>query len=404
MNILNKSAIRSCTSCQMCAAVCPKNAISVICDNEGFYRPSIELDRCVDCSLCVDICYKFEKNIAYFGKEKLAETILYGASAKDDEIVKNTTSGGIADILSHELMSKGYKCVGVVYDSERDIAKDCIAEGELDLENFRGSKYIQSYTVNAFKEIVKNCTKQKYAVFGTPCHIFALDRYLRKRKVRDNFILIDLYCHGCPSLLIWSKYVKDIKKQINQSRIENVNFRSKIKGWGFYYLVMEGGGKTYSSKENVFFDLFFCDQVLNKACNDCVLRGTLQYTDIRLGDFWGKKYVLNTRGVSAVSLVSKKAKLLFENMANKVDYQDESYEDFLPWQSWGKCYYPDENLRQMIMDMLQSEETQLQDVIKAIHIHRSLKQKLICYVKKLVQSLPVSLEKRVRWLFYKLSS
>ena len=105
----------------MCAAVCPKNAINISLDADGFYRP----------------------------------IVLYGASAKNPDVVKNTTSGGIADLMAHKLIKDGYKCVGVVYDSDRDAAIDTIAETEDELLGFRGSKYIQSYTVEAFKQIVK---------------------------------------------------------------------------------------------------------------------------------------------------------------------------------------------------------------------------------------------------------
>ena len=36
MNILDSSAIRKCTSCQMCAAVCPKGAITIELVLNGF--------------------------------------------------------------------------------------------------------------------------------------------------------------------------------------------------------------------------------------------------------------------------------------------------------------------------------------------------------------------------------
>ena len=82
----------------MCAAVCPKNAINISLDADGFYRPIVNDELCVDCGLCTKVCYKFENEIADYGEAKLANTILYGASAKNPDVVKNTTSGGIADL------------------------------------------------------------------------------------------------------------------------------------------------------------------------------------------------------------------------------------------------------------------------------------------------------------------
>lgn len=49
MNINDKSALRKCTSCQMCAAVCAKNAIEIRLNEDGFYRPYLDEDKCVDC-------------------------------------------------------------------------------------------------------------------------------------------------------------------------------------------------------------------------------------------------------------------------------------------------------------------------------------------------------------------
>lgn len=39
MNITDDSALRACTSCQMCAAVCNHNAIEIHLNRDGFYRP-----------------------------------------------------------------------------------------------------------------------------------------------------------------------------------------------------------------------------------------------------------------------------------------------------------------------------------------------------------------------------
>lgn len=405
MNIDDNSAKRNCTSCQMCAAVCPKNAISILLDADGFYRPAVDSAGCVDCGICTQVCYKFDTQIESFGTEKLAATELYGAYAKDEDIVKNTTSGGIADLLARQLIKDDYKCVGVVYDSEYDAATDKIITSEDELAGFRGSKYIQSYTLETFKEIAKNCRNEKYAIFGTPCHIYALDKYFRQHKVREQHLLIDLYCHGCPSMNVWKKYIGDIKGKIVREHVDNVNFRSKIRGWGNFYVAVAADGKpVYNSNNanNEFFDLFFSDQVLNDACNDCLLRSTLDYTDIRLGDFWGKQYVLNNKGVSAVSLVSDKAKTLFGEISDCMVFKAERYEDFLPWQSWGKFYHPDLQLRAELMTQLRDDSISLRDSVNTVFRYQTLRGKFLGYAKRIVHALPPSVEKCIRWMFYKI--
>lgn len=404
MNILDSSAIRKCTSCQMCAAVCPKGAITIELDMNGFYRPIVDDAKCVDCSICTKVCYKFDTCISVSDNQKLNSTILYGGFVKDPELLNKTTSGGIADLLAHQLVKDGYKCVGVVYDSENDKAKDIIASHEYELKDFKGSKYIQSYTFSAFKEIVKTCKTEKYAVFGTPCHIYALDRFLKIKKVRDNFVLIDLYCHGCPSMNVWKKFIKEVKIKTRQSKIDYVNFRSKIKGWGNFYVVVVVDGKPiyYSSddKNNDFYDLFFSDYILNEACHDCKLRSTLDYTDIRLGDFWGKQYVLNNKGVSAISLVSDRARSLFSEISSYVSYQQEKYDDFLPWQSWGKIHAPNQSLRELMLKQLQDEKVPLHETVVSFKGQQTFVTKMIGVAKSFVHLLPLSFEKHIRWLFY----
>lgn len=405
MNIQDKSAIRNCTSCQMCAAVCAKDAISVHLDREGFYRPSVDEAKCVDCGLCTSVCYKFDESISASGEKDLSSVTLLGAYAKDEKVVASTTSGGVADLLARALHKDGYKCVGVVYDGEMDIAVNVVAESETDIDRFRGSKYIQSYTCSAFKQLVKECRNDKFAVFGTPCHIYAIDKYLHSRHLRDNVMLIDLFCHGCPSMNIWKKYVADIKKCADVAKIDNANFRSKVRDWGTFSIVAYSGKKPvfYSSKKNnEFFDLFFSDQVLNEACGDCKLRGTVAYTDIRLGDFWGKEYVLNHHGVSGVCLVSEKAKEFFKKISDGLVWKEHRFEDFLPWQSWGKEYHPRESVRKMLLEQLADSQVSLRQSVMSFHSSQSLKRKMVRYAKDFVQMLPRSVECWVRWVYYRI--
>ena len=56
MNIIDNSAIRPCTSCQVCSAVCNSMAIDIRLNEDGFYRPYVDADKCTGCGLCVKNC------------------------------------------------------------------------------------------------------------------------------------------------------------------------------------------------------------------------------------------------------------------------------------------------------------------------------------------------------------
>lgn len=45
-----------CCGCTACYAVCSKNAISMVEDNEGFEYPVIDDDKCIQCNKCLKVC------------------------------------------------------------------------------------------------------------------------------------------------------------------------------------------------------------------------------------------------------------------------------------------------------------------------------------------------------------
>lgn len=391
MNILDNSAKRECTSCQLCATMCAHDAITIELNGDGFYRPVVDADKCTDCGLCTKVCYKFDEDVKITTPEQLSKTQLYSAWSNDDELVRNTTSGGIGDLLAHELLKQGYKVVGCVYNGKKVRAEHRIATTEEELIPFRGSKYIQSYNFDAFKEVVKNCRQEKYAVFGTPCQIYALSKIVEMKKVRDNFFFVDLYCHGCPSLFAWEKYQNKVKEDYHTDSFDKVEFRSKIDGWGVYCSTFYKDERLlHKSTRNLqgFFELFFSDQILNDGCNDCKLRHTLDYADIRLGDFWGKKYASNTRGVSAVTLCADKAITLFERVKPSIQYHDEDMIVFAPQQGWGTSHQPKENVRKAILNSLSNSSETIMDACNVLHKNQSAKEKLVRYTKNLLALLP----------------
>lgn len=386
MNINDKSALRACTSCQMCAAVCAKNAITIQLNEDGFYRPYIDEDKCVDCGLCTKVCYKFDANVKVTNTDALDKLKVYSAQYKSASILEKVTSGGVADALAKELVKQGFVCIGVTYNDDRHRAEHVIASTVGETDAFRGSKYIQSYSLDAFKSLVKNARTTKFAIFGLPCHIYAAHQFLSRRNLRDNCLLIDLFCHGCPSMLVWNKYEQNIKKQVKNKKFDDVQFRSKVRGWGtFYVVVVVDGVKAFisSPKQDEFYSLFFSDHVLNDACSDCKLRSTMEYTDIRLGDFWGKRFLNDRKGVSAVAITSERGKKLFDAIKGEFKTEDSDMGEVLVKQSYGKIYHPNLDLRNKMLDALRDDNKNLKDVVDLYYS----KQGLILKAKKLLKTI-----------------
>ena len=126
-NIADPNIMHSCTSCQMCAAVCPKGAITIRLDGDGFYRPYIENSLCIDCGLCKKVCYKYDEEVEQTSLLELDDMPLYAASVRDKALLNEVTSGGIADILAKQLIQEGYQCIGVAYDNKENVAFHTVA-------------------------------------------------------------------------------------------------------------------------------------------------------------------------------------------------------------------------------------------------------------------------------------
>ena len=45
-----------CSGCTACYAICPKNAITMESDEEGFLYPSIASCFCIRCYQCIKVC------------------------------------------------------------------------------------------------------------------------------------------------------------------------------------------------------------------------------------------------------------------------------------------------------------------------------------------------------------
>ena len=394
MNISDNKAIQECTSCQMCAAVCAKNAITIRLNEDGFYRPYVDEDACSDCGLCAKVCYKFDAEVKVTTPAEEEKIEVRSAQNKSDMLLKKVTSGGVADALAKELIKQGYVCIGVTYNDNMHRAEHVVAKTSEETDAFRGSKYIQSYSMEAFKQLVKNCRTTKFAIFGLPCHIYAAHQLLTMRKQRENCVLVDLFCHGCPSMHVWKKYEKRIKQQVNNKRFDDVQFRSKAKGWGAFHVEVGVDGKQAflsTPKKDEFYSLFFSDYVLNDACNDCKLRSTMEYTDIRLGDFWGKRFLGDKKGVSAVAITTARGREVFDAIKSDFVTGDSTMKEVLVKQSYGKTYKVNQKVRKEMLDSLRDDSKALNDAVAIFERTQGVGYKVKKLIKLIDWYLPFDL-------------
>lgn len=283
-----------CTGCGMCVSICPKKCITMELNENGFYSAKIDESKCINCGLCKKTCGQhYNKSVS------LSHKRMYSIKSKDIDIVKQSASGGAAFEISKWAIKNNIPVIGCTYNYQKNIAEHMLVENEKDLSNLAGSKYLPSYTVNAFEKI-KNIDTG--VIFGLPCQIASINRYLEILGKRDNFVLIDLICHGVPTYNLW-------KHTIKNKVIKKVNFRNKTKGWHKKILTIN----DKKIKNKYFYNFFDYNLVYNECCYNCNYRSKSN-ADIRLGDYWGPKYKNEKNGISMVISISDRGdKIINEN-------------------------------------------------------------------------------------------
>lgn len=314
INNITLSTDRHCTGCGACSAICPTHAIRIIENENGFLSPILDSSKCVDCGVCQRVCYKY---LTPSDLPSIKDGECIAMCSRDKDTLQTTSSGGFAYELSKWGLTQGYHIVGVAYDYKTDRARTIIVDNIDDLELLKGSKYLQSHTEQAFHSLLKNAKEnpeQGFICFGTPCQIFGLRRAIELKHLSNDFIFVDLFCHGVPSLLVWDPYIKKHRQRLGD--ISAINFRYKGNGWHQYTIRISGCNGTYTqyAYKDTFYRYFFDNVALNESCFSCSLRKDNVASDIRIGDFHGSTYEHREDGVSAIITNSDKGRRVLDNL------------------------------------------------------------------------------------------
>lgn len=220
----NISNIRNCFGCGVCTKPCPKNIVSMRLNKDGFYESYVtDESLCIKCGLCRDVCAFIHDGLTVQNKPLVS----YAAWSNDKRVQRKCSSGGIGFEIAKLLLTRGFKVIGVRYNVDKGRAEHYIASNLEELMQSIGSKYIQSYTPDALRSIDR---KSKYLFTGTPCQVDSFRRYIKRMKLNeDNFVLMDFFCHGTPSMLAWKKYIEICEKKVG--KITYASWRNKTSGW-----------------------------------------------------------------------------------------------------------------------------------------------------------------------------
>ncbi len=275
---------KNCTGCGMCQNICSHKAITMRPDWRSFLRPVIDNKKCSDCGLCQKKCpankdiksFEFGKSIAFIDK--------------DNTYLNRASSGGAFGVIARYVIDKG----GIVYGASMDDDYNVFYKGVDSIDGLipiHGSKYVQAYTNNVYKEIKNHLKEGRYVLFcGCPCQVAALKQFVSKDS--ERLITMDLICHGVPAQPYFRDYVHDLISQSRKKGITTFRFRYKQE------TCCETQHNTLSDKvyvgfhnKDYYMTYFLWGKGYRNSCYHCKYAGGERQGDFTIGDFWNNDKV-----------------------------------------------------------------------------------------------------------------
>lgn len=374
-----------CCGCYACYNICPKQCITMKTDNEGFWYPNIDNNKCINCNLCEKVC-----PIINPVKRNDSKKIAYAGMNKDEQIRIKSSSGGIFSILAEYIIKNSGVVYGAGFDEDFNIKHKRILYST-DLDLLRGSKYVQSSIGDIYKQVKDDLESNKLVLFtGTPCQVEGLRSYLKKEYV--NLMTMDFICHGVPSPLVWKKYLEEMKKS-KQENIKNIYFRNKDIGWKNYSLKIVFDEKIYSNTLNndLFMKGFLRDVYLRPSCYNCKFKKINRIGDITVADFWGIENILpkmdDDKGISLIVIHSEKGKQLFDKLSEKMILNEVNLNEAIKYNpSMISSVKYNEKRNEFFLDLNSGENlTNLIRKYTKISFGKRVKNKIKSIIKKLIR-------------------
>ena len=162
-----------CCGCTACYSACPKKAITMQADEEGFQYPDVDENKCVNCGLCEKVCPILKtKSVGKGISQKLA------IQNRNENERYSSTAGGFFSLVADWVIEEKQGAVFAVgFDGIRIVHKCARSISELD--EMRGSKYTQSELKDTFREVKTHLEAGDYCLFvGTPCQVHGMAEFI----------------------------------------------------------------------------------------------------------------------------------------------------------------------------------------------------------------------------------
>ncbi len=314
-----------CNGCSACMTVCPRAAIKMSADDEGFPYPAVDASTCVKCGSCEQACPVLNP------PEARLPLAVYAAINKDEEVRRQSSSGGVFSLIGRQVLDAGGVVYGAGWSHDLEVVHKRVTT--LDgLAELRGSKYVQSDLQHVYADVRADlCSGRRVLFSGTPCQIAGLGACLE--TATPALLCVDFICHAVASPKVFSAYKAEIEQRVG-SKAVRIEFRRKDRGWRRFSLsVAAENGKEYLAirHSDPFLRAFLSDLINRPSCHACACRELRSGSDITLADCWNVQRIApeldDDRGTSLVLVNTADGEDVWNRLRPDVTSKRVSYDD-----------------------------------------------------------------------------
>lgn len=290
----------------VCIDICPNGAIRIE-DNMRSYNAVIDAKKCSGCNVCKRMC---QKNHSYQATSPLN---WYQGWAKDKELRKRASSGGVASAVAESFIQDGGIVCSCTFKQGRFLFE--FADRVEDIGKFTGSKYVKSDPSGIYIKIREKLQGgQKVLFIGLPCQVAALKNYIKGEDMKERLYTVDLICHGTPSPKLLELFLE--QNNLSLKSIEKIIFRVKAKR----QIHCDNRGIVTKGVSDKYTIAFLNALTYTENCYECDYAKLERVSDLTLGDSWGTQLSTEEqkRGVSLILSQSKKGQQMLENSKVKL--------------------------------------------------------------------------------------
>lgn len=270
-----------CCACTACASICPKGAITMVPDENGFVYPVVDESKCVRCGLCEQVC-AYRNDVPPVSQKKVSVAV----SGCTD--VRESASGGLFAAFAQAVIDQGgavYGCAMIYEKGQLWPRHICVTERR-DLIRLKGSKYVQSDLTGSYPDVRRRLAEGQTVLFsGTPCQVAGLKGFLRKEY--ENLFTVDIICHGVPGGKLFRDYISFEEKK-RGAKITSFRFRDKSQGWKLHgAMTLDSGEAVYfEPEESSYYQMFLNSYTYRENCYSCPYASDHRPGDVTIGDYW----------------------------------------------------------------------------------------------------------------------